>query len=162
MSCFKVGNDISGVNLNLRKVWNNGNVMRELCTYGSHHDAQSYLESLRQAKVSKQGFEAAISESKSHCEHINSDTGVIEGCGCGSYGENTVILQKDWFKNCRDCKAKRAVTEDVIQEGRRARNKGQPIDTACPITEQEVIDSLRLAIDDDTPRDTNPWPKDYK
>ena len=114
VSCFKVGNDISSVNLNLRKVWNNGNVMRELCTYGSHHDTQSYLESLRQAKVSKQGFEAAITEGKTHCDHINSDTGVIAPCGCGSYGESTVILQKDWFKNCRDCKAKRAVTEAVI------------------------------------------------
>ena len=136
--------------------------MRELCTYGSHHDAQSYLDSLRQAKVSKQGFEVAITEGKSHCEHINSDTGIIDPCVCGSYGENTVILQKDWFKKCRDCKAKRAVAEAVIQEGRRAMNKGQPMDTACPITEQDVMDCLRLAIDDETPRDTNPGDKDYK
>ena len=83
VSCFKVGNEDSQVNLNLRKVWNNGNVMRELCHYGSHHDTQSYLDSLRQAKVSKAGFEAAITDAKSHCDNINSATGVIDPCQCG-------------------------------------------------------------------------------
>ena len=136
--------------------------MRELCHYGSHHDAQSYLDSLRHAKVSKPGFEAAITDAKSHCDNINSATGIIDPCLCGAYGDKGIILQKDWFKNCRECKAKRAVTEAVIQEGRRARNKGQTMDTACPITEQDVMECMRLAIDDETPRDTRPTDKIYK
>ena len=162
VSCFKVGNEDSQVDLNLRKVWNNGNVMRELCNLGSHHDSQSYLDSLRQAKVNKAGFERAITKAKSHCDNINSATGVIGPCQCQAYGAEGVILQKDWFRNCRECKAKRAVTEAVIQEGRRARNKGQTMDTACPITDQDVMECMRQAIDDETPRDTRPTDKVYK
>ena len=136
--------------------------MKELCNLGSHHDSQSYLDSLRQAKVNKTGFEMAITDAKSHCDNINSATGVIDPCQCGSYGETGVILQKDWFQNCRECKAKRAVTEAIIQEGRNARNRGQTMDTACPITDQDVMECMRQAIDDETPRDTRPTDKVYR
>ena len=106
LSCFKLLNELSGVNLNLRKVWNNGNVMQQLCIYGSHHDAQSCVDSLRDAGDSKKGFETALSKFRHACDHINT-SGTISVCGCGSYGPQAVILNNDWFKSCRECKAKK-------------------------------------------------------
>ena len=153
-TCCREDNEASEIDHNGRKVWHNGNIVRQLCVFGSGNEAQPYVDALIDGKVNRIKFESLISKARHASDFISSSTGKILVCMCNKWPAAGVMTTTDWYKAARDCKAKKAVTDALVFQGRELR--GKPQESINSITSEETDSYLMAIINDEGPRNMGP------